>query len=106
MGIRLKGESLISSKSHDILSEGILPGSIQVPSDGQPIVLMRDIPCTGGYPKIAILNEVDISRISQLPPETKNHLRFTNNLLAEILCIIKSENLKCSRSNTNIEKFE
>lgn len=71
MGIRLKGESLISSKSHDILSEGILPGSIQVPSDGQPIVLMRDIPCTGGYPKIAILNEVDISRISQLPPETK-----------------------------------
>ena len=39
MGIRLKGESLISSESHDILSEGILPGSIQVPSDGQPIIL-------------------------------------------------------------------
>jgi allophanate hydrolase subunit 2 len=68
MGIRLKGEAILSSQSHDILSEGILPGSIQVPSDGQPIVLMRDIPCTGGYPKIAILNEEDISKISQLPP--------------------------------------
>ena len=68
MGIRLKGEAILSSESHDILSEGILPGSIQVPSDGQPIVLMRDIPCTGGYPKIAILKEKDISKISQLPP--------------------------------------
>ncbi len=68
MGIRLKGEAILSSQSHDILSEGILPGSIQVPSDGQPIVLMRDIPCTGGYPKIAILNGEDISKISQLPP--------------------------------------
>ncbi len=68
MGIRLQGEAILSSESHDILSEGILPGSIQVPSDGQPIVLMRDIPCTGGYPKIAILKEEDISKISQLPP--------------------------------------
>ena len=57
--------------SHDILSEGILPGCIQVPSNGQPIVLMRDIPCTGGYPKIAILASEDISKIAQLPPGTK-----------------------------------
>ena len=70
MGIRLEGESLISHISHDILSEGILPGSIQVPSNGKPIVLMRDIPCTGGYPKIAVLGSEDISKIAQLPPGT------------------------------------
>ena len=42
MGLRLEGEPLLSNISHDILSEGILPGSIQVPSNGKPIVLMRD----------------------------------------------------------------
>ena len=71
MGLRLEGEPLKSHISHDILSEGILPGCIQVPSNGQPIVLMRDIPCTGGYPKIAILPSEDISKIAQLPPGTK-----------------------------------
>ncbi len=71
MGLRLEGEPLLSNISHDILSEGILPGSIQVPSNGKPIVLMRDIPCTGGYPKIAILRNEDISKIAQLPPGTK-----------------------------------
>jgi len=68
MGLRLKGEPLISDLTHDILSEGILPGSIQVPTNGQPIVLLRDIPCTGGYPKIALLAHEDISKIAQLPP--------------------------------------
>ena len=71
MGLRLKGEPLISHNTHDILSEGILPGSIQIPSNGQPIVLLRDIPCTGGYPKIALLASEDISKISQLPPGSK-----------------------------------
>ena len=70
MGLRLEGPSLLSHLSHDILSEGILPGSIQVPSNGKPIVLMRDIPCTGGYPKIAILSGEDISKIAQLLPGT------------------------------------
>ena len=66
-----RGEPLKSHISHDILSEGILPGCIQVPSNGQPIILMRDIPCTGGYPKIAIMASEDISKIAQLPPGTK-----------------------------------
>ena len=70
MGLRLEGEPIKSNISHDILSEGILPGSIQIPSNGKPIVLMRDIPCTGGYPKIAVLCNEDISKIAQLPPGT------------------------------------
>jgi len=74
MGLRLQGARLISHISHDILSEGILPGCIQVPSNGQPIVLMRDIPCTGGYPKIAILASEDIAKIAQLPPGS--HINF------------------------------
>ena len=70
MGLRLDGEPLLSHLSHDILSEGILPGSIQVPSNGKPIILMRDFPCTGGYPKIAVLKNEDVSKIAQLPPGT------------------------------------
>ena len=76
MGLRLEGPPLLSHLSHDILSEGILQGSIQVPSSGKPIVLMRDIPCTGGYPKIAILASEDISKIAQLPPGTVINFDF------------------------------
>tara|TARA_Y100000768_G_scaffold282380_1_gene217151 strand:- start:49 stop:915 length:867 start_codon:yes stop_codon:yes gene_type:complete len=76
MGLRLEGEPIKSFKNHDILSEGILPGSVQIPSNGKPIVLMRDIPCTGGYPKIAILASEDISRIAQLTPGTNINFDF------------------------------
>ena len=76
MGLRLKGEPVISQRSHDILSEGILPGCIQIPSNGQPIVLLRDIPCTGGYPKIALLASDDVSKIAQLPPGSSVTFRF------------------------------
>ena len=53
MGMRLEGEKLENIKSKNIKSEGITKGSIQVPGDGQPIVLLSDHPTIGGYPKIA-----------------------------------------------------
>ena len=53
MGYRLEGSSIIHSAGADLVSEGMTMGSIQVPANGQPIVMMADSPTTGGYPKIA-----------------------------------------------------
>ena len=67
MGLRLDGPGLKSAKGHDILSEGVAPGSIQVPGDGHPIVLGRDCQTTGGYPKIATVISSDLDRLAQIP---------------------------------------
>ena len=53
MGMRINGRRLVHSRSLDFTSDGIAPGSIQVPGSGQPIVLLVDRQTTGGYPKIA-----------------------------------------------------
>ncbi len=67
MGLRLEGPALRSSKGHDILSEGVVPGSVQVPGDGSPIVLGRDCQTTGGYPKVATVISADLDRLAQVP---------------------------------------
>jgi len=67
MGIRLEGPALLSAKGYDIVSEGVVPGCIQVPGDGKPIVLGRDCQTTGGYPKIATVISADLDRLAQIP---------------------------------------
>ena len=53
MGMRLEGQKLENKTNKNISSEGITKGSIQIPGDGQPIILLSDHPTIGGYPKIA-----------------------------------------------------
>ena len=53
MGMRLEGTPIKNIVSANIRSEGITKGAIQVPADGQPIILLTDYPTIGGYPKIA-----------------------------------------------------
>lgn len=60
MGYRLDGESLSLSEKFELLSEGVTYGTIQVPSNGQPIILMADRQTTGGYPKIGQVVSVDL----------------------------------------------
>ena len=67
MGYRLKGEAVISEQS-GIISEGIALGAIQIPQDGQPIVLMRDRQTIGGYPKIGCVFSLDLAKLSQRKP--------------------------------------
>ena len=67
MAMVLEGPALPARAGHDIVSDGTLPGSIQVPGSGQPIVLMADRQTTGGYPKIATLASVDLARLGQMP---------------------------------------
>jgi biotin-dependent carboxylase-like uncharacterized protein len=72
-GFRLEGPKLEVPDS--ILSEPVLPGSFQIPGNGQPIVTMVDGPTVGGYAKIAILKESDLDRLAQCRPGTK--IRFS-----------------------------
>lgn len=68
MGTRLSGPVLEHAGGYNIVSDGIVTGHVQVPGDGQPIVLMRDRQTTGGYPKIAGIISADLPRFAQLRP--------------------------------------
>ncbi|GHE98720.1 biotin-dependent carboxyltransferase family protein [Thalassotalea profundi] len=65
MGYRLSGQK-ITSDIQGILSEGICSGAIQIPADGQPIVLLNDRQTIGGYPKIGAVISADTSKLAQL----------------------------------------
>ena len=66
MGYRLTGHSLKRESSREKFAHGILPGVIQVPHGGQPIVLMADAQTTGGYPRIACVIEADLYHLAQI----------------------------------------
>ena len=67
MGFRLEGES-VQSGMVSMLSEGICHGAVQIPADGQPIVLLNDRQTIGGYPKIGSVIPLDTARLAQLSP--------------------------------------
>jgi biotin-dependent carboxylase-like uncharacterized protein len=67
MGYRLEGPVLRHLHGHNIVSDGTVNGSLQVPGNGQPIVLMRDRGTSGGYPKIATVISADFGRFAQIP---------------------------------------
>jgi biotin-dependent carboxylase-like uncharacterized protein len=66
MGLRLSGRPIAQRRSANIVSDAIAPGSIQIPGDGQPIVLLADRQTTGGYPKIANVISADIPALGRL----------------------------------------
>jgi antagonist of KipI len=71
MGFRLEGEKLELDAPREVVSEAVGFGAIQVPADGQPIILMADRQTTGGYPKIGHVCAVDLPRLAQkMPGET------------------------------------
>ncbi|WP_291685526.1 biotin-dependent carboxyltransferase family protein [Bradyrhizobium sp.] len=67
MGYRLEGPVIRHLHGHNIVSDGTVNGSIQVPGNGAPIVLMPDRGTSGGYPKIATLITADLGRFAQIP---------------------------------------
>ena len=75
MGIRLSGPTLMLRHAASMVSDGVIAGSIQVPPDGQPIVMMADHQTTGGYPKIATVIWPDLPLIAQCLPGTDVRFR-------------------------------
>lgn len=74
MGFRLEGPVLERRHALEMISEGVAFGTVQVPPDGRPIVLMADRQTTGGYPKIACVASVDLPLLAQMAPQQA--LRF------------------------------
>ena len=77
MGVRLDGVALEVPAS-SMLSEPVLPGSVQVTGAGQPVITMRDGPTVGGYPKIASLDKEACRRVAQVPPGGTVKFRAVN----------------------------
>jgi antagonist of KipI len=79
-GIRLEGDPVLADRA-DIDPEGVVPGAIQVPGDGAPIVLGPDGPATGGYAKIATVITADVPILAQARPG--DTLRFVPMVVDE-----------------------
>ncbi len=90
MGYRLTGAE-IKPSIDGILSEGICLGAIQVPADGQPIVLLNDRQTIGGYPKIGSMMSLDVARLGQCMPGTKISFKaVTIDCAHNALCLAES----------------
>ena len=71
MGMRLEGPRIENIVNTNIKSEGLLKGVIQVPADGNPIIMLSDHGTIGGYPKIGVVASVDYDRLVQISPGSK-----------------------------------
>lgn len=68
VGLRLSGPPLRRLRTEELPSEGLLPGALQVPPDGQPVLFLADAPVTGGYPVVGVLGEADLDAAARLRP--------------------------------------
>lgn len=68
MGYRLLGKEITNDVKQEVISSGIVLGTIQISNSGQPILLMRDAQTTGGYPRIAVVMPDELDRLAQLKP--------------------------------------
>lgn len=82
MGYRLEGTPLTHRGKTELISEGMTMGAIQVPSSGQPIIMMADSPTTGGYPKIGTIASADLPLLAQCVPG-KSKFRFQKTTVAK-----------------------
>lgn len=102
MGARLIGPVLEhrDSSARDIISDAIVPGSIQVPGNGQPIVLLNDAQTAGGYPKIATVLSMDLPRLGL--HRTGSRFRFQALDTNEAIDLVRGHAGKLRRSLENL----
>ncbi|MFG6497071.1 biotin-dependent carboxyltransferase family protein [Fictibacillus sp. UD] len=93
MGYRLKGPELSLQNEQEMLSEAVSFGTIQVPSEGNPIVLLADRQTTGGYPKIGQIATVDLSIMAQLKPGDKVQFVEVSHEVAQQLYLDREKKL-------------
>ena len=85
MGMRLEGSKIKNIVNTNIKSEGLIKGVIQVPADGNPIIMLSDHGTVGGYPKIGVVASVDYDRLVQISPGSKVKFKEINLSDAETL---------------------
>lgn len=94
MGYRLEGESLNLSEQFELLSEGVTYGTIQVPSNGKPIILMVDRQTTGGYPKIGQVISIDLPCLAQMQPNANIEFKEVSLEQAEFELIMQEQMIR------------
>ena len=94
MGMRLKGTKLNNIKNTNIKSEGLVKGTIQIPADGNPIILLSDHGTIGGYPKFGVIISADYDRLVQIPPGSK--IKFKEIELKDAENLYKLYNMETS----------
>ncbi len=92
MGMRIKGKNLENEVSTNIKSEGLVKGVVQVPSDGNPIIMLADHGTIGGYPKIANVISADFDKLVQMSPGSI--IKFKDVTLDEAEKLFKFYNLE------------
>ena len=85
MGMRLEGSKIENNFDTNIKSEGLIKGVIQVPADGNPIIMLSDHGTIGGYPKIGVVISADYDKLVQLTPGSKIKFKEVNLSDAETL---------------------
>jgi antagonist of KipI len=94
MGIRLDGPRLERNENADLLSEAVAPGTVQVPPNGKPILLLNDCQTIGGYPKIAHVITADLPIANQLCPGDRVRFVETSIRDAHALLLERERNLE------------
>ena len=103
MGMRVMGKSLENLVNSNIPSEGIIKGAIQVPGDGNPIILLSDHPTTGGYPKVGSIISSDYDDLIQQNSNKEIYFQLVTLEAAEQQFALYIEKIK--RKIANIEKI-
>jgi antagonist of KipI len=98
MALRLQGPVLTRSVAGDMLSEAVAFGTVQVPPEGQPIVLMADRQSSGGYPRIAQVASVDLPRLAQAMPGEPLRFELIELAAAQHLLLQRAQRLSALRS--------
>jgi antagonist of KipI len=78
VGYRLRGAALALREPSELVSAGVVPGTVQLPPGGNPIVLMAEAPTCGGYPRVAQVIAVDLPRLAQRRPGATVHFAQTS----------------------------
>ena len=87
MGMRLEGPTIKNIGDTNIRSEGLIKGTIQIPADGNPIIMLSDHGTIGGYPKFGVVISADYDKLVQLSPGSK--IKFQEIKLSDAETLFK-----------------
>lgn len=105
MGCRLKGEPIRLKQKLELISEAVAFGSIQIPPDGQPIILLADRQTTGGYPRIGEVATVDLPLIAQAMPGANLTFQQIDRQEAEQALFTQEAEMKDLTARLKLEAF-
>lgn len=98
MGYRLEGATLSLRQPMELLSEGVVFGTVQLPPGGSPIVLMADAQTTGGYPRVGEVASVDLPLVAQLKPGDRLRFRLVSLEDAQALYLARETDIAQART--------